>query len=154
MLETANEGHIRYWNRRLAEAKPGLALAWAGENARGPGIIPNRWHVRWRDPVDKGAPDTYFAVTTGGIGEPGEFREMGSDVVEAFRAFDLWDSRVRRDRERRERLVREANERAKALAKEQRVYEIAANVNALDRPSVLVSDDVRWTNRAGARRAA
>lgn len=152
MMSTADRGYISHWNRRLAEIKPGLALARAGENGRGPGIVPGCWHIRWRDPEDKGAPDSYFAITTNGIGVPGGYREMASDVLEWCRRSDMWDRRVKYDKERRSRLNAEAEERAKATAKEQRVYEIASNINALERPSALFSEDVRWAAKPAGNR--
>jgi hypothetical protein len=49
MLQSADPAQIKYWNRRLQELDPGLALAFAGERAFGQGIVPGRWHIRRRN---------------------------------------------------------------------------------------------------------
>lgn len=154
MLEVTDRGYLKYWNERLAEVKPGLSLVFARDTASMPGLVPGCWHVRWRDPYDKGAPDTYLAITTDGIGVHGGYREMGSDVIEWFRRADLWNRSVVADRERKKRLADEAMEREKARQKEGRVDEIATNIRALDRTSAVFNTDLSWTNRAGARKDA
>jgi hypothetical protein len=110
VLQSADPAQIKYWNRRLKELDPHLALAWAGEFASGPGIVPGRWHIRRKNLV--GA-DTYWAVQT----PDGGFREMSSQVLEQFQAADLWNSQVRADRDRSFARAERSADRAKLRAR-------------------------------------
>ena len=145
MLSTADEEHVRYWNARLREIDPNLALAFAPENAHGPGIVPGRWHVRRRN--DRG-PDTYWAVVT----PDGGFREMDSGVLAQFVAADLWNSQVRADHDRALRQANASKERARETTNEARRDEVAINVRALENPSVLFADGVKWSNKPKGKR--
>lgn len=146
MLASADPAQTRYWNRRLKHElhDEGLSLAFAGEGACGPGIVPGRWHIKRRHP---GVADTYWAVQT----PDGGFREMSDAVLQQFRAGDLWNTQVRADRDRFIARAERSAERAKVTAKEQRVDDIKDNLNALERPSVSFSD-TPWTNRPSGRR--
>jgi hypothetical protein len=138
-------GQTRYWNPLLQEKDPRLELAFVGEAPPVPGIFSYRWHVLRHN---ENGPDSYWALE----GPDGEFREMGSDILEHFNRSDLWDPRVREGVEVSMRRKKVSQERAKDLRREQRVDELTSNVNAMIRPSVLVSDGVKWSNRSAGKR--
>jgi hypothetical protein len=144
VLQSADPAQVKYWNRRLKELDPHLALAWAGEFASGPGIVPGRWHIRRKNLV--GA-DTYWPVQT----PDGGFREMSSQVLEQFQAADLWNSQVRADRDRSFARAERSADRAKLREKEDRVDHLRDHINVQERPQVSFSDGA-WTNRASGRR--
>jgi hypothetical protein len=145
MLSSASDSNIAYWNRRLQEIDPALALAFAGENACGPGLVPGRWHVRRRNPM---GPDTYWPIQT----PDGEFREMDSGVLAEFVAADLWNTQVLRDREKSVMRAARSAERDKDNHKEGRVGELALAIKAQTNPSTLISRDVRWSSRPAGKR--
>lgn len=144
VMQAADPAQIKYWNKRLQELDPALALAFAGERATGPGIVPGRWHIRRRNP--KGA-DTYWAITT----PDGGYREMSSAVLEQFQAGDLWNAQVRAARDRAVRLADASAERAKQRAKEDRVDLVRDHINVEERPQVSFAD-APWSNSAKGRR--
>lgn len=135
----------RYWNPLLKDIDHRLELVFVGGvDGDVPGVVPFRWHILRRN---EAGPDTYRAV----VGRDGEFRDMGSDVLEDLRSGDLWEERVRRDIDAATRRADASRERAKDTHREARVGEVASNLNALTRPSVLVGD-VPWTNRPAGKR--
>jgi hypothetical protein len=144
VLSSADPAQIKYWNKRLQELDPHLALAFAGERATGPGIVPGRWHIRRRNP--QGA-DTYWAITT----PDGGFREMSSAVLEQFQAGDLWNSQVRAARDRALRRAEMSEQRQQQRQKEDRVDLIRDHINVEERPQVSFAE-VPWSNSAAGRR--
>jgi hypothetical protein len=139
----------RYWNPLLREIDPRLSLIFVGRvTGEEAGVVPYRWHIVR---TAEGAPDTYWAITTDGIGEHGGFREMGSDVLETLRAGDLWNESVIYDRQTAARRVALSKERAKETRKEARVDDLAINIRALRSPGVTMSD-TGWTWRKSGRR--
>lgn len=148
MIASADPAHIRYWNRRLQELSPGLALAFPKDvpaTHLPAGMVPGRWHVRYRPPV---GPDSYTPIT----GPNGEFREMDSAMLEQLRSGDLLNPRVARAIEEGQRATDASRERAKGRKSEERVDELASRIANKTRPSILFTDDVPFKNKAHARR--
>jgi hypothetical protein len=145
ILENAKSGlgQTRYWNPLLRDKDPRLELAFIGDCPPVAGIVPFRWHVLRHN---EAGPDSYWALE-----DDGEYREMGEDVLKFFACGDLWDPRVRDDLATQLRRKKASQERGKETKKEQRIHELTSNVNALIRPSVLVSD-VPWTNKSAGKR--
>lgn len=127
----------RYWNPLLREIDARLSLVWVGRvDGEEIGVVPYRWHlVR----SSEGAPDTFWAITTEGLGQAGGFREMASDVLDTLRAGDLWSDSVLYDRRAATRRLEASKERAKETRKEARVQDLALNVKALDSPGVSLA---------------
>lgn len=144
MLATSGDMFIQSWNLRLQDLDPSLALAFAPEGASGPGIIPGRWHVRKRN--DKGA-DSFFPI----VNPDGSFREMDSGIIEKLRRGDHQNDQIVRAKAAEDDAAERSRERAVETAREQRIYELESNLNALTRPSVSMAD-VRWVNRSAGKR--
>lgn len=135
--EKSGFAQTRYWNPLLGEIDARLRLVWVGRvDGEEVGVVPYRWHiVRKADD----APDTFWAVTTEGLGSSGGFREMGSDVLETLRSGDLWNESVVYDRRAAERRLQASKERALVTRKEARVGDLALNIKALDNPGVSLA---------------
>ena len=149
-LEDASSGlaQTRYWNPLLREIDPCLQLVWVGRSEPEDGVVPYRWHLLRTS--EQGL-QTYLAITTVGLGIPGEFREMGSDVLDSLRGGDLWNAQVRRARNEAQRRRELSEERARENRKEARIDDLAQNIKAQVNPGVSFSD-TSWAYRAGARK--
>ena len=151
VLEDRSSGiaQTRYWNPLLREIDFRLSLEFVGRvDGQEVGVVPYRWHIVRAN--EKG-PDTYMAITTGGLGVDGDFREMADDVLLKLRAGDLWDPVVRREAEVVARRRAESKERAKETRKEARVDDLAINIRAMDSPGVSMAD-TGWTYKKSGRR--
>lgn len=135
--EKSGFAQTRYWNPLLREIDTRLSLVWVGRvDGEEVGVVAYRWHiVRKADD----APDTFWAITTEGLGHLGGFREMGSDVLETLRTGDLWNESVVYDRRAAERRLQASKERAKETRREARVGDLALNIKALDNPGVSLA---------------
>lgn len=111
---------VEHWETELKRIDPSLSLVVAKPGSEDEGLLPGRWHVRKEIP---NAPDEYWPL----VGPNDEYREPGAWILEEFKAADLWDGRVARDKRELKRKLREARVRAKRLEAEQRADEIAYN---------------------------
>src|SRR5262245_39167701 len=122
----------RYWDPKLADIDPCLTLNKARLGAQGLGIHPGMWHViRRAEP-----PFTAWVISTNGLGIPGEFREMGDDILETLRRGDMWNRERMREREMEVRRREESRQRAEANHREARREDLALNVKAMINPGV------------------
>lgn len=144
--QSSGVAQTRYWNPLLREIDPRLQLVFIG-NVEGEivGVVPWRWHICR---VNETGPDSYWPLTT----KDGGVREMGSVDLEDFKGRDLWNPTIRHELATMRRRRQEAKTRAEALRSEQRVHEIASNLNALNRPSAVFNTDMPWTNRPAGKR--
>src|SRR6478735_3382411 len=76
----------RYWNPRLEDIDHRLSLNKARPMAMGPGIFPGMWHIIR---TAEGAPFTAWVISTEGLGIPGDYREMGEDILETLKRGDM-----------------------------------------------------------------
>lgn len=134
------------WNSLLRDVDPRLSYIFVPMLEDPPaGVVLLRWHVVR---VNEAGPDTYWPL----LADDGGYREITDRDVEDWKGRDLWNPAVRHEIATRQRRRGESKERAKQTRREGRVDELASNINALNRPSVLVSDDVSWSNRPAGRR--
>jgi hypothetical protein len=135
----------KHWNSLLRDIDPRLSYVFVPMMDDPPvGVIPLRWHIVR---VNESGPDSYWPL----LDDNGQYREIGSNDLEDFKGRDLWNSTVRHELATLRRRKAESKARAKETKREGRVDEIKANINALTRPSVLVSD-VPWSNRSAGKR--
>ena len=123
----------------LKDLDPQLDLVWVKEKALPlPGLTPARWHVRRRN---KGAPDTYFAITQ----EDGGYMEPHAGIIDQLKQADL--SRVGNMgaflRERREREQR-VKDKKQSLRAEQRQDHMAEDFRAAKRVAGENLEKRRW----------
>jgi len=137
----------RYWNPILRQLDPKLRLVPPMPDPP-VGMLPNRWHV-YRE-GDRGGAPLYHAIQT----PEGGFLEMSDAVIEHLRKHDLRSSRSERIRRENQQARERSEARAKQRLKEDRVESIAQRIANKERPSILFSPDVRFKNRAYARRDA
>lgn len=140
-----HNGDWKRWNSLLRDIDPRLSYVFVPVLEQlVVGVIPLRWHIVR---VNESGPDCYWPLLT----EDGGYREIGSNDLEDFKGRDLWNPAVRHELTTMRRRKLESKARAKVTKKEQRIDELTSNVNAIRRPSVLVSD-VPWTNRSAGKR--
>lgn len=142
-LDWASDARIKEFNGWLKNIDPYLRLAFAGENAEGPGIQPGRWHVCRQAP---GCVPTFLVISTNGLGVPGGFREPDSGVLEHLRRADSH----RHNLLARDQIRRAAEEAAKQRHREARRDELAVNIKAKTNPGIRMGGS--WTAKAGARK--
>lgn len=123
----------RYWDPLLQALDPRLSLRKAHETAAGPGIHPGFWHIIRAN--EKG-PGTAWVISSNGLGEPGEYREMSDDILDILRRGDLWNRIVREEAATMARRHEASLERAKETRRESRVQDLALNIKAMDSPGV------------------
>lgn len=140
-LSWAQDHRIREFNGWLKNIDPYLKLAFANENAKGPGIQPGRWHVCREFQGVK----TYLVISTNGVGVPGGFREPDSGVLESLKRADSWHRNLLAEQLAAER----SEEREKENHREARRDELAVNIKAKLNPGVRFGGS--WTAKAGAR---
>lgn len=140
-LQFAQDHRIKEFNGWLKNIDPWLSLAFAPENATGPGIQPGRWHVTRRMP---GCSPTYLTISTNGVGVPGGFREPDSGVLESLRRADMWHRNLLAEEEK----ARLSHERAVERNREARRDELALNIKAKTNPGILFGDN-KWSAKAG-----
>lgn len=122
----------RYWDRRLADIDPCLSLNKARMNARGLGIFPGMWHIiRRTEP-----PFTAWVISTNGLGVPGDYREMGEDILDTLKRGDMWSESAMREAARARERRAASEERALANHREARRDDLALNVKAMINPGV------------------
>jgi hypothetical protein len=126
----------RYWGPLLHDIDLRLNIRKARAQAAGPGVIPGFWHVTR---TSEGAAPTAWAITTNGLGVPGDYREMGHDVLETLRRGDLWSASRLHEAATMARRRETSKERAKETRREARVQDLALNVKALDSPGVSLA---------------
>lgn len=134
-----------YWDKELQKIDSKLTLVKAHEDAQVPGLRPGFWHVV-RD-CSPGPPSILPVV-----GDDGEFVEPTSRLLDMLRAGDLQNPRAMADRRRRDEAKAKAAERQKQNDHEDRVSEMMDRWRAVNKTTVLVSDDVAWTQSANGRR--
>lgn len=117
---------MEHWDTELKRIDPSLSLIVAKPGSEDVGLLPGRWHVQKHIP---NAPDEYWPL----VGPHDEYREPGAWVLDEFKAADLWDGRVARDKKELKRKLREAKVRAKELLAEQRQAEIDFQARAARR---------------------
>jgi hypothetical protein len=117
---------VEHWDQELKRIDPSLSLVVAKPGSEDVGLMPGRWHVVKAIP---NAPDEYWPL----VGPNDEYREPGAWVLEEFKAADLWDGRVARDKKELKRKLREAKVRAKELLREQRTEEVEYQARAARR---------------------
>lgn len=146
LAESSKHNHEwKRWNVLLRDIDPRLSYVFMPALDQPPvGATALRWHVVR---VNETGLDTYWPL----LADDGGYREITDRDFEDFKGRDLWNPAVRREVEVRQRRRREASERAKDLRREQRRFELASNVRAIDSPSVSFGDG-RWSNRASGRR--
>jgi hypothetical protein len=144
----SDPAYARYWNTHLRDIDERLKLVFVSEGAPPQAdMVPGRWHVM-RDNSDRGAPDTFWAITT----KNGSYREMGSDVLDWLRSIDTWNPRVSDQILADLKRKRDEKERDRLRQQEDRIDEIALGVKALTSPSVLVNTDIPFSAKAGKRK--
>jgi len=121
--------YARAFRRRLRDVDPLLDLVRAKPRASAPGLRPNYWHVRRRNP---GLSDSYMPIT----GPNGEYREPHDGVIEDLALRDLWRSDVAA-RNEPERLAAE-NERRQEAERQERREQAVERVRSAERTSVHV----------------
>jgi hypothetical protein len=126
---------MRYWDPLLREIDEHLSLrrAFARTQWGVPGIFPGLWHIVRRVP---GGALTAWAISTNGLGEPGDYREMGHDILETLRRGDMWDKTRVYEAEMRARRREASEERAHENHREARREDLAVNVKAMVSPGV------------------
>jgi hypothetical protein len=117
---------MEHWDRELKRIDPSLSLIVAKPGSEDVGLLPGRWHVQKHIP---NAPDEFWPL----VGPNDEYREPGAWVLDEFKASDLWDGRVARDKKELKRKLREAKVRAKELLREQRTEEVEFQARAARR---------------------
>jgi hypothetical protein len=137
--ETRNQitalAELREWNRKLKEIDERLELVWAPESVTAPGLTPGRFHVLRHNP---GAPTAILVHET----PEGGFLEPNSYLLEKLQSSDLWDDRVKRDREKRSKALSRAAEKEREAERESRLDEITGRLKARNNPGVLVTRDL------------
>lgn len=128
---------VPYWNRLLRQIDDRLSLVWVHEDARAPGLVPARWHIRRRN--DPPAPDSYMPIML----PDGGYRPMASDILDELRSRDLWRDDVARQRmeARFEEEARQAEKREQA-DREETVDELAGRIKAKLSPGVLITKGI------------
>jgi hypothetical protein len=134
------EGLARRWTQELKRIDPTLSVEWVPEQAD-EFDYPARWHVRKRIP---GSVDEWFPL----VGPQGQYREPGAWILDEFQANDLWNPRVHRSKQEAKEKLRETKARAKKLASEQRVDEMAL----AHRAAMRVKGDGGMTRRMDRKR--
>lgn len=114
------------WNRELKRIDPSLSLVLGKENVEDSELKASYWHIRQRVP---GFADGYICLQ----GPQGQYREPGAWMLDMLLYGDLWNDRVKRDRERIRRHLAEAKERARQTEKEQRWDEASLAMRAAKR---------------------
>lgn len=138
---------IASWNADLKQIDPNLEIGWVPETATNPRLAPGRWHIfRHNAPP---TPTEAFPLQH----PDGSYREPGSWMFDWLRGMDLWNNRVREDRDKAHRELERARARRKQEEREELVWEIDARLKAKNSPGVLFGDSP-WTYRAGAPKAA
>ena len=123
---------------QLKQLDERLELVFINEQAKAPGLLPGRWHVRRRNP-ELGF-DSYIPIA----GPNGEYVEPHSGVIEELRQRDLWRENVS-TKLIRERMAREARAEAdKALRDEQTRDHIAQDYRAARRVVGETLDRRNW----------
>jgi len=117
---------VEHWEAELKRIDPSLSLVVAKPGSEDVQLMPARWHVRKEVPA---GPDEYWPL----VGPNDEYREPGSWMLEEFKAADLYDPRVHRDKKEAKRKLREARVRAKELEREQRADEMLLGYTAAKR---------------------
>lgn len=130
-------GRAQGHNRMLQGIDPRLSLVWVKEGADDPALIPGRWHLRRKN--DPPAPDSYIAI----VQPDGSYRDFDSGVLREMEERDLWNPLAFRRIAERQRREAVELERADELKSEQRRYELARNIKAIDSPGVRVTRDIR-----------
>jgi hypothetical protein len=143
-----NYGIAGKWNKEkspLRKLDPFLRVGRAKEKADGLGVIPGFYHLLRINPS---APIWVMPLHDGN----GGFVEPSDAMLDMLRRADMQNEQVMRDEDKRQEREAKSVERAEALAKEQRVDHMMDNWRALDRPKVLFSDDVKWSNKPAGKR--
>lgn len=145
MAAARRDATCDYWDRELQKIDSKLTLVQAHEDAQVPGLKPGYWHVI-RDCTP--GPPSILPI----VGDAGEFVEPTSRLLELLRAGDLQNPRAMADRRRRDEANARRAERRKQAEHEERVEEMMDRWRAVNKTTVLVSDDVKWTQSANGRR--
>ncbi len=134
------------WTPLLKEIDEDLEMVFFDENARSAGVAPGRFHVvRWNST----GPPGLIPVT----GPNGEFTFPYSQLLDKVREADLWDDRVIKDREKRDKKIEAAKARQEEQEARERAEEYEDRVKALINPSVSMTGQGKgWNYRAAGRK--
>lgn len=115
--------------RALKTLDPYLELVFANAKADAPGLVPERWHIRRRNPETI---DTYWPL----IGDNGEYVEPSMDVIDQLRKRDMWREDTNQEI-RRHKAEKKARLEAEALAMRlEKREEFGMRVKAMSNPSI------------------
>lgn len=115
-----------HWNKELKRIDPGLSLVLGKENADDTELRAGYWSIRKRVP---GSVDAYIVLQ----GPQGQYREPGAWMLEMLQGADMWNDRVRHEREEIQRKVRESRRRAEQTEKEAKLDEADLAMRAAKR---------------------
>jgi hypothetical protein len=139
-------GVCQQFTRELQRIDPGLELVWWPEHASAPGFIPGRYHVVWHHPT--GGPGSVEPFTD----ELGGYREPDSGVFDMVRASDMWDDRVLADQKHVRDRALKAQEKREREEREEIAREAEERWQAVTRTQVSMNRDTPWTQNASGRR--
>lgn len=124
-------GQLDYWNRELKRIDPRLQLVRAHEKTTLPGLKPGYFHaIR-----DNGADPPSIHIHEG---PNGEYRDPDSGLLEDLAKGDMWNTRSRREAEKRASEAKAAAQRQRERERELRVDEIHERLVSKNRLQVLV----------------
>lgn len=123
------------WNRKLKSIDADLQLVKAHDHATAPGLKPGYWHVIR---TASGVPPTVIVHE----GPNGEYRDPDSGLLENLKRGDMWNDSNRRERERRIKLAKDAEDRQKINERQQIQDELRERVKAIQSPGVLIKRDL------------
>jgi len=126
----------REWGPRLRALDPNLHLIPPFQNPPHPAMLPERWHLaRFNEVVGR---EVIIPIIT----PDGGFREMDEAMFESLKRMDTHSNRSGSQRQRAEKLRRQAAQRAKEREKADRVGQIAERVESAERVSIRVPKGV------------
>ncbi len=132
----------RHYTAELRQIDEDLELVKASNNATLAGLTPGYWHI-----LRKGTPTTILCLE----GPNGEFREPGSFMYSWMLEQDMWNDGARRASQERQKKIAAAQEREKALEREDRIAEFNERWHSATHASVGFGASKRpWTAASAA----
>jgi len=145
-LMTHVKGQLEDWTAELKRIDPYLELIRAAPNATAAGLRPGFYHVMRHNP---GAPPSLLVIEY----PDGSYREPDSGILDMLRHADMWDDRVIRDREKRNREIEKSLAACEEREDRERQEEMMERLDALTKVRVSMNRDSPWSQNVAGQKA-